>query len=551
MTADLLVRRGVRPADLILEEARVHTLEPGRPRAEALAIAGGRLLAVGSREEVRQHRGPATRTLSLEGRAVYPGFADAHVHLLKGGRLLSQLDLRGTVSKEDFRRRVRQALGRLRPGEWLLGRNWDHERLAERTLPDRSWLDDLTADHGALLHRYDAHSAVANTFALRLAGIGRGRPSPAGGEIHRDARGEPTGFLTDTAIDLVEQHVPEPTPAQSIEAARAALQEAARWGLTGIHDMSQTPDRAALQALQEAGELPIRVWTNTYPGYRSLEPQGMEIRRNLEAYRRLGVRQGYGNGWLKLGAIKIFGDGALGPRTALLREPYSDDPATRGLELIEEQDLEELALAAHQGGVQLSIHAIGDLANHRVLNALERAQAAVPHLHLRHRVEHAQVLDFDDLRRFARLGLVASVQPSHAITDMPFTEKRVGPERVRGAYAFRSLLDSGAVLALGTDWPIDELNPLKTLYAAVARRPLEGGEPWCGEERISLEEALRGYTWGSAYAAFEERAKGTLAPGKLADLTILSQDLFELEPAAYLETEVEMTIVGGHIAYER
>lgn len=538
-------------AELILEEARVRTLDAENPTAEAVAVGQGRLLAVGSTAEVRRLQGPGTRTLALEGRAVYPGFTDAHVHLMNGGRLLSQLDLREVRDKEAFRRRVAERVRELRPGAWLLGRNWDHERMAGRSLPQRSWLDDITPRNPLLLHRYDAHSAVANSLALELAGITDQTPSPPGGEIHRGSRGRPTGFLTDAAIDLVEREIPEPTPAELVEAARAGLRQAARWGLTGLHDMTQTPDRAALQSLHQAGQLPLRVWTISYPGYRSTEPQAVEIRRNLEAYRRLGLRPGHGDARLKLGAIKIFSDGALGPRTALLGQPYSDAPHTSGLELLPEADLFELVGQAHRWGIQLSIHAIGDLANHRVLNALERAQSETPGLRLRHRVEHAQILDPADLRRFGPLGIVASVQPSHAVTDMPFTEARVGPDRVWGAYAFRSLLDAGAVLALGTDWPIDELSPLKTLFAAVARAPLEGGEAWYGEQRLSLEEALTAYTRGPAYAAFQEGERGLIREGYLADLTVLSRDLLAIEPAGYLETEVELTVVGGEVVYQR
>lgn len=544
------MRSSTLKADLILEEGRVHPLDGDRPPLEAVALGAGRILALGSRRDLGPLRGPQTRTLSLEGAGVYPGFVDAHVHLVAGGLLLGQLDLRSVTSREEFRQRLQTAAAGLSPGEWLLGRNWDHERMSGGTLPDLSWLDDLTPRNPVLLHRYDAHSALANSLALRLAGIAPQTADPPGGEIYRDARGQPTGFLTDRAVALVEQAVPEPSPAAVTEAARRALRLAASLGLTGLHDMSQPAHRQAYRVLREAGELPVRLWSHSYPGDGGVADQATGIRRNLEAYRRLGIRQGFGDPWLRLGAVKLFSDGALGPRTALLAEPYSDDPRRSGLELLSPGELGELVAEAQRAGIQLAIHAIGDLANRRVLDALERAQGLHPAPAARHRVEHAQVLAPQDLRRFAALGLVASVQPSHVLTDLPFTAKRLGPQRLRGAYAFRSLLESGTILAFGTDWPIDELDPLKTLYAAVARRPPGAAEPWLGEERLTLRQALRAQTWGPSYASFQEGELGTLEPGKRADLTVLSRDLLELEDEeAILEARVALTIAGGQITY--
>ena len=538
-------------AEIIIEDARIHTLTVPDEVVRAIAIGGGRILGVGDEKDIQEHVGRGTRVLSLEGRGVYPGFTDAHVHLLKGGHLLTQLDLRSVGSKDEFRRQVRATVRELAPGQWLLGRNWDHERVSSGTFPDRTWVDDLTPHNPVMLHRYDGHSVLVNSVALEKAGMTQDTPSPEGGEIHRDASGAPTGLLTDSAIYLMERYISEPTDEAHEEAARLAIRHANSWGLTEVHDMTQTPDRTALQRIHDSGDLTLRVFTHSYPGFRTDKSQISELRENLKAYLRLGVRQGFGDPMLKFGAIKVFTDGSLGSRTALMRNPYDDDPQSSGLERITSNDLRQFVVEAHHAGVQLAIHAIGDLANKRALDAIEAASRTEQEMSLRHRIEHAQIIDLPEVDRFQSLGVVASVQPSHLITDMAFTEKRVGSSRIGGAYAFKSLLEAGTILAFGTDWPIDELNPLKTIYAAVTRMNPETGQPWQGAECLSLFEALRAYTWGAAYAAFEEKQRGTIEVGKVADVTVLSRDLMDTEPEGYLETEVDLTIVAGQVVYER
>ena len=526
-------------ADLVLLGGQVFVAK-GRPRASAIAIQGERVMAVGSDAEVGALRGPRTRVVDLAGRLLVPGFNDSHVHFLRGGFGLLSVDLRGSRDEEDMARRVGEYARTLPKGTWIQEGNWDHEAWPSKRLPTRRSLDAVTPDHPVLVSRLDGHMALANSLALRLAGITRDTQDPDGGAIVRDESGEPTGILKDNAETLVDAVVPLPSREMNLRAARTALEEAARFGVTTIQDNSAVDALPTYQDLRAKGELTAR----------------MSVWRDLESLAPLeqaGVRTGLGDDWIRLGAIKILADGSMGSGTAAFFEPYADDPKTSGLLLHPVAELERAILRADAAGFQLAVHAIGDRANSLVLDAFEKAAQANPKRDRRFRIEHAQVVRASDLARYKALGVVASIQPSHCIDDMRWAEKRIGHERCRGAYRFKSFLDAGVRVAFGTDWYVEPLDPRLGLYAAVSRELPEGGPAggWFPEEKIALEDAIDLYTRGSAYAELAEGDKGTLEPGKLADLAVFHRDLFRVPPREILETPVDMTVVGGRVVYER
>jgi len=526
-------------ADLVLLGGQVFVAK-GRPRASAIAIQGERVMAVGSDAEVGALRGPRTRVVDLAGRLLVPGFNDSHVHFLRGGFGLLSVDLRGSRDEEDMARRVGEYARTLLKGTWIQEGNWDHEAWPSKRLPTRRSLDAVTPDHPVLVSRLDGHMALANSLALRLAGITRDTQDPDGGAILRDESGEPTGILKDNAETLVDAVVPLPSREMNLRAARTALEEAARFGVTTIQDNSAVDALPTYQDLRAKGELTAR----------------MSVWRDLESLAPLeqaGVRTGLGDDWIRLGAIKILADGSMGSGTAAFFEPYADDPKTSGLLLHPVAELERAILRADAAGFQLAVHAIGDRANSLVLDAFEKAAQANPKRDRRFRIEHAQVVRASDLARYKALGVVASIQPSHCIDDMRWAEKRIGHERCRGAYRFKSFLDAGVRVAFGTDWYVEPLDPRLGLYAAVSRELPAGGPAggWFPEEKIALEDAIDLYTRGSAYAELAEGDKGTLEPGKLADLAVFHRDLFRVPPREILETPVDMTVVGGRVVYER
>jgi hypothetical protein len=512
----------------------------GSPRPTAIAIRGDRVLAVGSDAEVKLRVSPRTRIVDLRGRLVVPGFNDAHVHFLSGGFGLLSVDLRSCRDEEEMARRVGEYARTLPKGAWIVEGNWDHEAWPGHRLPTRKRLDAVTPDHPVFVSRLDGHMALANSLALRLAGVTRDTKDPDGGTIVRDEDGEPTGILKDNAESLVFGIIPEPTREMNLRAARTALREAARVGVTTVQDNSSVDALPTYQELRAKGELTARM--NVWRYIESMGP-----------LKQAGVVSGLGDDWIRLGALKILADGSMGSGTAAFFEPYADDPKTSGLLLYQVAELERLVREADAAGFQLAVHAIGDRANSLVLDAFEKAARANPPRDRRFRIEHAQVVRAADVERFEALGVVASIQPSHCIDDMRWAEKRIGRERCRGAYRFRSFLDSGVPVAFGTDWSVEALDPRLGLYAAVSREYPEGGPAggWFPEEKISLEEALDLYTRGSAYAEFAEAQKGTLEPGKLADLVVFGRDLFRVPPREILETPVDMTVVGGRVVYER
>jgi predicted amidohydrolase YtcJ len=525
-------------AGLVLRGGRVFVAR-GRT-ATAIAVRGERVVAVGDDAAVAGLVGPATRVVELGGRLVTPGFNDAHVHFLSGGFGLLSVDLRDARDEADFARRIGEYASTLPKGTWIQEGNWDHEAWPSKALPTRQLIDPLTPDHPVFVQRLDGHMALANSAALRLAGIDRETRDPPGGTVVRDGSGQPTGILKDNAQQLMTRVIPEASREMNLRAARAALAEAARLGVTTIQDNSAVDALPTYQELRRRGELTARLYVWRYADA-------------MEPLVKAGVRTGLGDDWIRLGALKILSDGSMGAGTAAFFEPYADDPETSGLLLHPVPELERMIREADAAGFQLAVHAIGDRANALVLDAFEKAAKANGPRDRRFRIEHAQVVRKQDLPRYRELGVVASIQPSHCIDDMRWAEKRIGPARSRDAYNFRSFTAAGIPVAFGTDWAVEPLDPRLGLYAAVTREFPQGGPPggWFPEEKITLEEAVDLYTRGSAYAELTEKDKGTLEPGKLADLVVFAADLFEGSPRAILTTPVDLTVVGGRVVYDR
>jgi predicted amidohydrolase YtcJ len=530
-------------ADLVIMHGHVWTVDHAHPQAEAVAIQGSRIVAVGTDAEIARWVGRGTNKIDAQGKSVLPGFIDAHVHFSSGGGEISSVQLRDAATPQEFSRRIAEHARKLPKGEWILGGTWDHELWGGTPLPSHDWIDAVTPDTPVLVTRYDGHMAVANILAIRLAGITRETKDPLGGTIVRDKDGNPTGLLKDAAMDLVDRVIPPPSDERLLRMVRAGMQEARRFGVTGIHDISSTEDVRAYQTLAAGGELTLRIYCITPL------PQ-------WEAPATAGIRAGFGNDWIHLGALKGFADGSLGSTTALFEKPYSDAPETSGLPnemMLPEGNMLKMALGTDKAGLQLAVHAIGDKANRIMLDVYtEVAKQNGPRDDRRWRIEHAQHLRPDEFARFASLGVIASVQPYHAIDDGRWAEKRIGHERCKTTYAFRTLLDHGVRLAFGSDWTVAPLNPMLGLYAAVTRATLDGKNPngWFPEQKLTLKEAIEAYTMGSAYAEFRENEKGSLAPGKLGDVVVLDRDLFSIPPEKIKDAVVRWTILGGKVVYE-
>ncbi len=533
-------------ADLVIVNARVRTMDAARPAAEAVAVYGRRITAVGTNAEVRALAGPKTRVIDAKGALVLPGFNDAHVHFLSGGFQLSSVDLRDASTPQEFAERIRRFNDKLPKGRWITGGDWDHERWPSvngvAPLPTRELIDAFTLDRAVFVNRLDGHMALANSYALKLAGVTRETQDPPGGQIVRDPKtGEPTGVLKDAAMSFVWKVAPEASFEEKLEAARAASAHAAEHGVTSVQDMSAGDDVGVYQTLLERGELKTRVYAvSPLPDWQRLA--------------RVGVRRAFGGDMLRIGGLKGFADGSLGSTTALFFEPYLDAPNTSGLgDGFAEGEMQKFVEGADRAGLQVFIHAIGDRANDAILNIYEQVEKQNGPRDRRFRIEHAQHLRPQDIPRFGRDHVVASMQPYHCIDDGRWAEKRIGRERAKSTYAFRSLLDAGAVLAFGSDWSVAPLDPVMGIYAAATRRTLDGKNPggWVPEQKITVEEAVRAYTVGSAYGEFAEGVKGTITPGKLADLVILDRDIFNIDPAEIEKVKVRMTIVDGRVVYER
>ncbi|MBA3442689.1 MAG: amidohydrolase [Pyrinomonadaceae bacterium] len=535
-------------ADLIIVNATVRTMDKNSPTAEALAIYGNRIAAVSSNDEIRRLAGARTRVVDAKGRLVLPGFNDSHVHFLNGGFQLSSIDLRDAASPQEFAERIRRFTEKLPRGRWVTGGDWDHERWpsvnGSAPLPTKELIDATTPNTPVFVNRLDGHMALANSVALKLAGVTRETKDPPGGLIVRDPKtGEPTGVLKDAAMSFVNKVIPESSVEEKLAAARAATEHAARLGVTSVQDMSAGNDVGVYQTLLERGELKTRIY--------AVSPLSQ-----WERLARTGVRAAFGSDMLRIGGLKGFADGSLGSTTALLFEPYRDAPGTSGLpgdEMFPEGQMLKRIREADQSGLQVMIHAIGDRANNQILTMFAEVGKGNGARDRRFRIEHAQHLRSADIVRFNRERVVASMQPYHVIDDGRWAEKRIGPERASTTYAFRSLLDAGTVLAFGSDWTVAPMDPLLGIYAAVTRRTLDERNPggWVHEQKITVEEAVRAYTIGSAYAEFADERKGTLTPGKLADIVILSRDIFRIDPVEIQNTGVVMTIMDGRIVYEK
>jgi predicted amidohydrolase YtcJ len=532
---------------LIIFNATVHTMDSAKPTAEAVAIYGGRVVALGSNKEIKGMAGAGTRLIDAQGQLVLPGFNDSHVHFLSGGFQLSSVDLRDADTPEEFSDRIRRFAEKLPSGRWITGGDWDHERWANvngsAPLPTKELIDRFTPGTPVFVSRLDGHMALANSLALKLAGVTRETPDPPGGLIVRDAKtGEPTGVLKDAAMSYVWKVVPDSSFEEKLAAARAATEHAARLGVTSVQDMSAGNDVGVYQTLLDRGELKTRIYAvSPLPAWERLA--------------RTGVRAHFGSDMLRIGGLKGFSDGSLGSTTAFFYEPYKDAPNTSGLagdEMFPEGAMLTRVREADRAGLQVMIHAIGDRANDLILSIFEQVTRENGERDRRFRIEHAQHLRREDIPRFGHAKVIASMQPYHAIDDGRWAEKRIGKERARTTYAFRSLMDAGATLAFGSDWTVAPLDPMLSIYAAVTRRTLDGKNPqgWVPEQKISVEEAVRAYTVGSAYAEFQDGVKGSITPGKLADLVMLSRDIYKIDPKEIENAKVVMTIVDGRVVFE-
>lgn len=529
-------------ADLVFTGGTVWTGDPANPTATAVAVKGGRIVAVGDDDAVASLVGAGTRVVALEGRTLLPGIIDAHTHFLDGGFKLAGVDLRSADTPEEFARRIGAFARTVPPGTWITGGDWDHESWGGE-LPRREWIDSLTPEHPVFVNRLDGHMALANTAALRLAGVdAQGRtPDPAGGAIVRDpATGEAAGVLKDEAMGLVSRVIPEPSTDELDRALDAAARHALERGVTQVHDMAGWQSLDTYRRAHARDALPLRVY--------SVVPMA-----SWERMRDFVAENGRGDDRLWWGGLKAFVDGSLGSTTAWFYQPYADEPTTAGFMTTDSAELRAWIEGADAAELQLIVHAIGDAANDWLLDVYRDVAAAHGPRDRRFRVEHVQHLSPAALPRFAEQGVIASMQPYHAADDGRWAEKRIGPERIKTTYAFRSLLDAGATLAFGSDWTVAPIDPLLGIAAAVTRRTIDGANPdgWVPQERITLEETLRAYTEGSARAGFMEDRVGRIAVGMLADLAVLDRDLFGVDPKLLEEVRVDMTVVDGRVAFER
>ncbi|MBN1886216.1 MAG: amidohydrolase [Candidatus Krumholzibacteriota bacterium] len=532
---------GETTVNTVFSNAVIHTLDEDRPPAAAIAFGDGRIIAVGSTDEVLAAAGPGARTVDLGGATVIPGLVDAHAHFLGYAKSRAWIDLVGTGSPEDV---VGLVAGRAAFGSgWIAGRGWDQNDWDDPVYPGRGDLDAVAPDWPVYLSRVCGHAAWVNGAALAAAGVTAETPDPTGGKILRDAGGEPTGILLDTAMELVSSIMPPPTRNEE----RALLRDAARRclaaGLTGVHEMGVSAATIKLyREMYDAGELPIRLTL-----YVDCEEPG------LDSILAAGPLRGHAGGMLDVVGVKFFADGSLGARSAALLEDYHDDPGNRGILVVDLDTLADRLAACHRHGFQAAVHAIGDRANRVVLDAIERISGESPAPDRRHRIEHAQVVSEADILRFAALGVVPSMQFTHCTSDMSWAPDRLGADRLAGAYAWRRLLDAGCRIPGGSDFPVESIDPLLGIHAAVTRAGVDG-EPaggWFPDQRLDAGEAVRSFTADAAWAAHQEGNRGVLAAGMFADLTVLSADVMTVDPATIPEIEVLMTVVGGRIAYSR
>jgi predicted amidohydrolase YtcJ len=533
------------PITLAVVNARLWTGDQAAPWAEALAVSGERLIAVGTNADIRRLASTVT-PIDAGGRLVLPGFIDAHVHFLEGGLRLASVQLRDARSRDEFVNRIRAFAATVPAGTWITGGDWDHS-LWGGELPSRDWIDPVTPNHPVWINRLDGHMNLANSAALKAAGVTRATSDVAGGEIVRRADGEPTGLLKDNALALVDKVAPPPSPEMRRRAVTAAMRYVAERGVTTVHDMSTSAawdDMALYADMRKANALQTRIY--------SVVPLAQwERLRDVVARGEYGGADGRGDGWLRVGGLKGFVDGSLGSHTAAFNEPFTDMPNDRGLLVNTPADLYRWISGADKAGLHVMVHAIGDRANRLLLDTFERVATENGARDRRFRIEHAQHLAPSDIPRFVALNVIASMQPYHAIDDGRWAEKYIG-DRIKTTYAFRSLLDARATIAFGSDWFVAPPTPLEGIYAAVTRRTLDGKNTtgWVPQQKITVEEAVRAYTANAAYASFDESRKGILSKGWLADFVMLDRNIFEIPPEEIGAVRVRMTVVGGRPVFD-
>jgi predicted amidohydrolase YtcJ len=530
-------------ADLIITNANVWTVDSKLPKAQAVAIIGDRIVAVGSQADVQGWRGASTRVIDAAGKLVLPGFNDAHVHFVSGGQQLDAVDLNDAMTAEEFVKRVAQQASKTPKKQWITGGDWDETKWSPAQLPTKEMIDAVTPDNPVFLNRYDGHMSLANSIALRLAGVTASTPDPPGGSIVRDAQGNPTGALKDAAMGYVFKVIPPLSHDQRLHAVQRALSHAASLGVTSVQDMNpEYADIAVYSELLDRGQLTARIYA-------------APLITQVDDQVKIGIRRAFGSPYLRIGALKSYADGSLGSATAYFFEPFADQPNNHGL-LSDEMHpislMHDRMMKADAAGLQLCTHAIGDAGISAILDIYTDLVKVHGKADRRFRIEHAQHMAAKDFARFADLGVIASVQPYHAIDDGRWAEKRIGHDRASRTYAFRTFLNDGVRVAFGTDWNVAPLNPMLTLYAATTRATLDGKNPngWFPEQKLTVVEAVQAYTMGSAYAEFQDQEKGSITPGKLADMVIVNDDIFQIDPVKIRDVKVTKTIVGGKVVWE-
>ena len=524
-------------ADLAVINARVWTGDSDQPWAEAVAARGDRIIAVGSNEAIGEMIGTETRIITVPGGMLVPGFIDTHVHFISSGSGLASVQLRDAATPDEFTARIGTFAERVDPGEWIMYGDWDHT-LWGGELPRRDWIDDVTPDNPVWVYRLDGHMALANSAALDLAGVDADTPDIAGGTIERYDDGRPTGLLKDNAMALVENAIPEASVAKLDREAMAAMQHVAANGVTTVHDMAGWQSMATYRRARERGDMLTRIY--------SVVPL-----RDWERLRDEVAANGTGDEWLRIGGLKGFMDGSLGSHTAAMLEPFTDAPEDNGFLINDLDDMREWITGADAAGLQVMVHAIGDSAIRDLLDLFLDAAEANGEKDRRFRMEHAQHIHPDDIERFAVQDIIAAMQPYHAIDDGRWAEDVIGSERAKTTYAFRSLIDAGAKVAFGSDWSVAPATPLEGIYAAVTRRTLDGANPdgWVPTEKITVDQALHGYTTVAAYSSFDEDDRGMLKAGMLADMVLIDRDITAIDPAAIRDAKILVTIVGGEVVF--
>ncbi|HEX6573989.1 MAG TPA: amidohydrolase [Gemmatimonadaceae bacterium] len=531
-------------ADLIVVNGNVYTVDDARPRASAFAVRNGRIVFVGSDREARFLAGPSTRVVDAKGQTVIPGMVDAHAHLLGLGTSLRNVQLAGSKSYDEVIAKVVERAKTAKPGEWILGRGWDQNLWPDKKFPTHEALSRAVPDNPVVLTRIDGHAVLVNAMALKAAGITAATRDPEGGRIERNGDGSPSGVFVDNAGDLLDRVIPAPTKQQTREAILAAIAEANKWGLIGIHDAGASRSTIDIyESLAREGKYNLRNYVLI---------SGSDT-TDVRHYFNVGPRSALYDGRIWVRSIKLYADGALGSRGAALLAPYSDDHNNTGLLLTPPAVIQRIATQALRYGFQVGVHAIGDRGNRIVLDAYDAALKVVPKADHRFRIEHSQVISLDDIPRFAKMGVIPSMQASHQTSDMRWAEARVGPQRIKGAYAWRSLLNTGVVIPNGSDFPVEEVNPLISFHSAVSRQDASNWPPggWYPEQVMTRDEALKAMTIWAAYAGFQEKTMGSIAPGKYADFVILDRDIMTIPASEILSTRVSSTWLGGKRVYER